>query len=557
MPSKKKSTAATFRRQRFDFCPWEFSGKATTAERREQSRYQMDLRRDLGVTIGKECYVSPAAAIVPHGGGALRLGDHCYVAANAYITGGVTMGDHCSVNPYVTLREEVRIGRDVRIGAHACLIAQNHGFADLDAPIRKQPCSSKGIEIGDDVWIGSHVIVLDGVKVGSQAILGGGAVVTKDVPPRAIVGGNPARLIRMRTASGPRSPLAGKLHEFGRKVREQLPSLLRHYQAETAGGMPGFVDQPGARKRVRPWCDAMEIAAMFGEIPPGATRAEWVTALRGFQNAKTGLVPEHLAEDRAFDPLPPRDPMMADRYNTMIVNYALECLGSNLAHVVREADRVTVPQMRRVLERLDWQHGAWGCGHWIDCYASCLYANQRYFDRRTNMPALFRWLDRAADARSGLWGSPGKKDRWLQPVNGFYRLTRGTYAQYGRPLPRPAEAMRTILRHGVDEQYFKGGRGNACNVLDVVHPLWLTLRQTDEGRAEAEAWVKNRLSRVLDRWKDGKGFSFDPAKRTPGLQGTEMWLSIIYLMADLLKLSGELGYVPRGVHRPEPALLLA
>ena len=54
------------------------------------------------------------------------------------------------------------------------------------------------IIISDDVWIGARVMIMPGVKVGTGAILAAGAIVTKDVPEYAIVGGNPARLIRMR-----------------------------------------------------------------------------------------------------------------------------------------------------------------------------------------------------------------------------------------------------------------------------------------------------------------------------------------------------------------------
>ena len=56
----------------------------------------------------------------------------------------------------------------------------------------------KPIVIGDDVWIGGHVIVLPGVHIGTGAIVGAGAVVTKDVPDYAVVGGNPARIIKSR-----------------------------------------------------------------------------------------------------------------------------------------------------------------------------------------------------------------------------------------------------------------------------------------------------------------------------------------------------------------------
>jgi hypothetical protein len=65
-----------------------------------------------------------------------------------------------------------------------------------------------------------------------------------------------------------------------------------------------------------------------------------------------------------------------------------------------------------------------------------------------------------------------------------------------------------------------------------------------------------RLPWILKQWTKNQGFPFDLAQKTPGLQGTEMWLSIVYLMADLLGTPDALGYRPQGVHRPGPALQL-
>nr|WP_256435106.1 acyltransferase [Deinococcus sp. JMULE3] len=126
------------------------------------------------------------------------MGARSYVAAYAYVTDEVTTGDDCTLNPYAVVRGRVRMGSGVRIGAHASIIGFNHGFADPHTPVFQQAETVRGIEIGDDVWIGSSVTILDGVRVGSHTILAAGAVVTRDVPDYAVVGGSPARILKSR-----------------------------------------------------------------------------------------------------------------------------------------------------------------------------------------------------------------------------------------------------------------------------------------------------------------------------------------------------------------------
>jgi hypothetical protein len=158
-----------------------------------------------------------------------------------------------------------------------------------------------------------------------------------------------------------------------------------------------------------------------------------------------------------------------------------------------------------------------------------------------------------------MWGSASQAAGRLQVVNGYYRLTRGSFAQYGLPVPHPERVIDTVLDHARDPRHFADGKHNACNVLDVAHPLWLCARQTGHRAPEIRAWAERTLSLALLRWQDGLGFGFGPAPdhtgpgREPGLQGTEMWLAIIWLLADLTGGSDLLGYRPRGVHRPEPA----
>lgn len=545
----KTVVSPLLRRTYFGYCPWYFN-EATEQEIQEQIQYQEMLSLESGAFIGKRCYISPEAAIIRTEGGVFEMGDDSFVAANAYLTGGVRLGRNCSVNPFAVLRENVAGGDHVRIGAYACMIGTNHGFADISTPIHRQPLSSKGIRLGDDVWVGSHVIVVDGVTIGSHSILAAGAVVTKDVPDYAIVAGNPARVIRSRKSSVPRkSSMGSRLREFCERVSSQLEDLTGRCRQSINAEVVTFSDQPGESSRVRPLCDAIEIFTMFGRIPPGLRNEEWVRQLRRLQDPQTGLVPEFMKSDRHLEPPCPSDPDDAPRYNTMITNYALECLGSHLRFPVSNAAEINEHRLFTYLGKLPWTERAWFGGNWVDCYASCLMINQKYFGQLTLIDNLLGWLDRNCDPQHGVWGQPTETSRWMEPVNGFYRIVRGTYAQFNRELPFPNATIDTVMQHLTDKAFFGEGVANACNYLDVVHPLWLCFKQTAYRRAEAESWVWSMLPHLVKHWKDGEGFAFELEKGSPGLQGTEMWLSILYLMSDIVGLSDQLCFKPRGVHR--------
>lgn len=115
--------------------------------------------------------------------------------------GFIHLGKDCSLNPYCVVLGSggVKIGNYVRIAPHTTIIAQQHKFDRSDIPIFSQGARGQGIVIKDDVWIGANSTLLDGITIGSGAIIGAGAVVTKNVESNSIVGGVPARLIRMRS----------------------------------------------------------------------------------------------------------------------------------------------------------------------------------------------------------------------------------------------------------------------------------------------------------------------------------------------------------------------
>jgi len=85
------------------------------------------------------------------------------------------------------------------MGEECVIFHRNHRFDRLDIPMCQQGFTDgKPVSIGNDVWIGIRVTILPGVTIGDHSVIGAGAVVTKDVPEYAIVGGSPARILRMR-----------------------------------------------------------------------------------------------------------------------------------------------------------------------------------------------------------------------------------------------------------------------------------------------------------------------------------------------------------------------
>ncbi|GAA2847847.1 acyltransferase [Nonomuraea rubra] len=546
---------------KFDFCPWLFWDHATEEDRRAQELHQAGLRERIGLDASGKVFISPLAAVHTD---RLRMGDFCYLAAHAYVTDDVSMGEDCTVNPYAVVRGRIELGDAVRIGAHTSLLGFNHGTAP-DRPVFRQPITSKGIRVGDDVWIGSNVVVLDGVTIGDHAIIGAGSVVTKDVPAWAMVAGNPARPLRDRRTPRPTptealppagGDLEGRLVAFAGRAREQAEAVLARCWTGDR-----YVDRPGAQPTVRAWCDAVEIAdLLLGGPPPTPARDDIVAFLRDRQDPGTGLIPELGApgSPEAGDAARPELEGVT-AYHVLCAGYALNLLGTTFHHPVHAVHDLRSQDLTTLLDGLDWTREAWTSGSVVDAIGTGLYRNLADFGLRGDVETLYGWLLTRVRRTHGMWGEPDSDSGWLMVVNGFYRLTRGTFAQFGLPLPYPERAVDTVLTQARDPRYFGPGAGNACNVLDVIHPLWLLGRQTPHRRAEGEAWAREHLARALGGWHDGAGLSFaltggSGAARTPGLQGTEMWLAIIWLLSDYLGISDTLGYRPRGIHRPEPAI---
>ena len=126
-------------------------------------------------------------------------GKHVNIEQGATFSSKVSLGDYSGIGVNARINGMCTIGRHVMMGTDVVILTRNHNFQRTDIPMMEQGFEEeRPVVIGDDVWICDRVIILPGVTVGNGSILAAGAVVTRDVPAYAIVGGSPARIIKMR-----------------------------------------------------------------------------------------------------------------------------------------------------------------------------------------------------------------------------------------------------------------------------------------------------------------------------------------------------------------------
>lgn len=112
---------------------------------------------------------------------------------------GISLMDNSGIGIRCRIRGPLKIGKDVMMGPEVIILGGGHKYDRTDIPMRLQgdPDTIETI-IGNDVWIGTRAIIMPGVRIGNGVIIGAGAVVTKDIPDYAIVGGVPARILKYR-----------------------------------------------------------------------------------------------------------------------------------------------------------------------------------------------------------------------------------------------------------------------------------------------------------------------------------------------------------------------
>ena len=142
---------------------------------------QLQIGKRGGISFGRFCWIGDGTKIRSHEG-VVEIGPK------------TVFGQECTISSY----KRVRIGEQCVIADRAMFIDFDHGVTEVERPIRVQGIYKRELVVGSNVWIGYNACFLRGVRVGDNSIVGTNSVVTKDVPANAVVGGVPARLIRMR-----------------------------------------------------------------------------------------------------------------------------------------------------------------------------------------------------------------------------------------------------------------------------------------------------------------------------------------------------------------------
>lgn len=162
-------------------------------------------------SLGEQTLAEPGFKI--HGGEHIHIGDRFLAGtglnlqawdsyAGEHFQPKLIIGNDVVLTDYVqiTCANEIRIGNHVLVGQNVFISDNDHGRADATAigvpPIERKLFSKGPVIIGNNVWIGRGAVILAGVTIGDNAIIGANSVVTKDVPPCCVAAGVPAKVIK-------------------------------------------------------------------------------------------------------------------------------------------------------------------------------------------------------------------------------------------------------------------------------------------------------------------------------------------------------------------------
>jgi len=158
--------------------------------------------RGVNIHIGKDVAIGQMVRVYVTDGGKISIGDGVAIQDFVVLSaqgGSIEVGSNTliGIGSHVATVESVKIGKECLIAAYSVIRDANHGM-ERGLPMSQQDGISAPVEIGDDVWLGAHVVVTAGSIIGTGAVIGANAVVTRDIPEYAVAVGVPAKIIRYR-----------------------------------------------------------------------------------------------------------------------------------------------------------------------------------------------------------------------------------------------------------------------------------------------------------------------------------------------------------------------
>lgn len=153
------------------------------------------------VTIEKHCVIDGFSSEKIIFGDCVKIGAFSNLSATSHLSKygkGLKIGNNSAIGQFTEFGAAggIEIGNDVIMGSYISFHSENHNFSDNTKLIREQGVTSKGIKIGNNVWVGAKVTFLDGCVVGNNSVVAAGAVVNGVYPDNSIIGGVPAKVLK-------------------------------------------------------------------------------------------------------------------------------------------------------------------------------------------------------------------------------------------------------------------------------------------------------------------------------------------------------------------------
>ena len=203
----EKSKYDEQKRKRLNHMPWlyDIEKHKTFAKTWQKDVQEKLMELETVEFIGDDTFMADVNVnVFAERGRKIVFHNNCRIAANVYLHGPIEVGENVSINQHCHMEGPIWIGKDSRIGPSTSIFAFDHNFDESETLIRSQKVKSEGVHIGEDVWIGANVSIVDGVTIGAHSVVGIASVVTKNIPEYEVWASNPCKKIGERKRPPPR-----------------------------------------------------------------------------------------------------------------------------------------------------------------------------------------------------------------------------------------------------------------------------------------------------------------------------------------------------------------